>query len=508
MEALPPRVRRTVQRVEAWADAMKPASLGETAVQVAGVPRALMSSVDLSAPGRQGLLMVTQPEYWQNLKPMVTMLRDPVAFETAQEAIRNRPTFPLMQEGGLAITGMEGEKLTPREEAFRTNLAEKIPFIGNLVKASERAYVGFLNGLRADMFDVTLQRAKDAGAFLGDEGAGDQKFLKDLAEWINTSTGRGGGKFDPGVISTILFSPRLAISRIQTFNPQYYWKLSPMVRQAALKANLSAAAAVVSLTSLAGLAGAKVMWDFRSPDAGKIRIGDTRIDLGGGHMQFLRFIVQMITAQKLNADTGRVTTLGVGRAYNQSRKDLLVDFVMSKEAPVASLVTDVLRGHDFGNKPLVWWKELGTRLVPLAIQDAYSVIQTMGPVGVFVMPAAFVGLGVQSYSSTPKVKIPFLGVNGVVPPEQAAAFDKLMVKAESDGLAKAMELPGWGHMSLDTQKKVQGRLIEAERDKARAVWIKTNAAQYAKAVKEKKMGSGATEFPLTAPPEAPNVSSQ
>jgi hypothetical protein len=38
--------------------------------------------------------------------------------------------------------------------------------------------------------------------------------------------------------------------------------------------------------------------------------------------------------------------------------------------------------------------------------------------------------------------------------------------------------------------------------KARENWIKFNAQAYAKAVKEKKTGSGAKEFPLNAPPEA------
>jgi hypothetical protein len=497
---MPPRVRRTVQRVEAWADSAKPASAGEVVGQIAGVPRALMSSFDLSAPGRQGLLMISRPEFWHAIPDMVTQFKNPEFFAQHQEMLRSRETFPVMQDSGLAITGMEGEALTAREEAFRSNLAEKIPVIGKVVMASERGYVGFLNDLRANVFDTQLQLFKESGLLAGDGGAEDKKLLRDLAEWINTSTGRGKiGKWDPGVINTVLFSPRLAMSRVQTFNPQYYWKLSPPVRQAALKANFAAAGIVLSLVSLAKLGGAQVTWDFRNSDAGKIRIGNTRIDLGGGHMQMLRFLTQIITAQKVNSETGKVTTLGQGQAWDQSRFDLLVNFLVSKEAPVASLVTDILKGKSGDGKPITWWNEVATRVVPLAIQDAYGMIGDLGPTGLVFAPLAFIGTGIQTYSYNSKVKIPFLGVNGVVPQEQAAAFEQQMMKAETDATQKAMSLPSWGKMSRYEQEKVLGKFVEAYRKKAKEVWIRTNAQAYAKAAKEQRLGNGTGEFPLTAP---------
>lgn len=507
-DALPPRIRNTVERIEAWTDAMKPASLGESVGQVAGVPRALMSSFDLSAPGRQGLLMVSRPEYWAGLKDMVRQFKSPEFYAKHQEALKARETFPVMQEAGLAITGLEGQRLTIREEAFRSNLAEKIPVIGEVVKASERGYVGFLNDLRANVFDTQLQLFKNSGLLAGDGGPADQKLLKDLAEWINTSTGRGSlGKWDPGLLNTILFSPRLAVSRAQTFNPQYYWKLDPAVRKEALKANMSAAALVVSLVSLAGLGGAKVTWDFRNPDAGKIRIGDTRIDLGGGHFQMLKFMTQIATAQKINSGNGKVTKLGEGSAHDQSRFDLLVNFVVSKEAPVASLITTALKGKGGDGKPISWWKEIGSRLVPLAVQDAYEAIGDTGVGGLLLAPLAFVGAGIQTYDYKPKMTIPFLGVDGVVPEEKAVEFEQQMMKAESDGIANAMQMTGWDRMSTYEQEKVTHKMVDAERMKARQAWITANAQAYAQAVKEKRLNNGSGEFPLVAP-EASNVEQQ
>lgn len=499
---MPPRVKRAVDRVEAFADSAKPASLGEMAGQVLGVPRALMSSFDLSAPGRQGLLMISRPEFWHALPDMVRQFRDPVFYEQHLDALRSRETFPLMQEAGLGITGLEGEKLTPREEAFRTSLAERIPIIGPIVKASERGYVGFLNDLRANVFDTQVQLFKEAGLITGDGGEADKKLIKDLAEWINNSTGRGvAGKFDPGLLTTVLFSPRLAISRIQTFNPQYYWKLSPAVRTAALKANLAAAGIVVSLVNLMGLAGGKVTWDFRSSDAGKVRIGHTRIDLGGGHFQMLRFLTQIFTGQRIDTTTGKVVTLGQGKAWDQSRFDLLVNFIVSKEAPVASLVTDVLKGKSGDGKPITWWNEVANRVVPLAIQDVYGAIGDLGVKGLLFLPLAVGGVGLQTYSSNKKETVPFLGVNGVIPQEQAEAYANEMVKAETDGTQKAMALPSWDRMNEYQRHEVLLKYIDAERKQARLKWIKANAAGYAQAVRDKKLGKGTGEFPLVAPKE-------
>lgn len=500
--ALPPRIRRTIERVEAWADAQKPATTGEMVGQVAGVPRALMSSGDVSAPGRQGVLMISRPEYWKALPDMIKQYRDPVFYEKHQLALRERESFPVMQEAGLAITGTEGGRLTPREEVFRSNLAEKIPVIGAIVRASERAYVGFLNDLRANVFDTQLQLFKEAGLLKGDGGADDAKLLKDLAEWINTSTGRGStGKIDPGILTTVLFSPRLAISRAQTFNPQYYWKLNPAVRKAALQTNVSAAGIIVSLVSLAGLGGAKVLWDFRNPDAGKIRIGNTRIDIGGGHFQMLRFLTQVITAQKVNSETGKITKLGEGSAYDKSRFDLLVQFIVSKEAPVASLVTTWLKGEGYDGKSINWWNEVGSRMVPLAIQDAYEVVASLGAGGLVLAPLAFVGAGLQTYDYTPKITIPFLGVKGVVPQEQAAEFEKTMLAAEATGLANAMKLPGWGKKSIHEQEALTRKFVDLERQKARLIWIKANAQAYGEAKKAKLTAGGGDEFPLVAPTE-------
>lgn len=486
---LPKAARTTIQRFEAWADAQKPATMEDLASQALGVPRAVMSSADLSAPGRQGLLMISRPEYWDNLKPMVEAW-DEGAYLESQAYIRNHPDFDAAQEAGLAIADLHA-KLGPREEAFQSNLAERIPVLGNIVKSSEQAYTTFLNRLRFDVFSNSLKEAAASGIDVSNP-----EFLKSLGEWINTSTGRGGRNFNPGVLSTVLFSPRLAVSRFQTFNPWYYYKMNPFVRRQALKANIAAAAFVYGLVSAAALGGAKVTWDFRNSDAGKIRIGDTRLDLGGGHFQFLRLFTQLATQQKVNSETGKVTKLGE-KFGSPNGLDLVTNFIIAKEAPVASFVTDWLRGKDMAGEPFKLDDAVISRTVPLAMQDMYDVLKDQGVMGLLYAFPAVVGVGVQTYHTKPsKEVVPFAGVNGIVPPEQAAAYAKQIEEADKRAAVLAnAKTKGKGPA---TAKAVLRNYVKAERMKVRREWIMANRDAYIEAKKK-----GEPTVPLVAPGGSP-----
>jgi hypothetical protein len=86
------------------------------------------------------------------------------------------------------------------------DLAEKIPG----VRASNRAYVVYLNRLRADMFDAM-------SATLARNGEPTMAEYKAIAQYINVATGRGsfGKKFDKATdaLAAVFFSPRYVASR-------------------------------------------------------------------------------------------------------------------------------------------------------------------------------------------------------------------------------------------------------------------------------------------------------
>ena len=66
-----------------------------------------------------------------------------------------------------------------------SSFAEKIPVVGRIVKAGSMAFTGFLNKLRADVFDDLINKAQSLGIKV--EG----RLAKDLARFISSATGRG-----------------------------------------------------------------------------------------------------------------------------------------------------------------------------------------------------------------------------------------------------------------------------------------------------------------------------
>lgn len=387
-------------------------------VDALNVPRAIMASVDLSAPMRQGLFLIGRPrQFFGAFGGMVKSFGSKKAYTAIEDSIRARPSFDLMQESGLSLTRADG-KLGAGEEAFAgANLAEKIPLLGRAVGASNRAYSAFLNKLRADVFDDLTKRATDLGQDLEKNyqphlggGVEGKPLAKEIAEYINAATGRGDFRHvvgsdlgdtihkADGLLNAVFFSPKLMASRLTLLNPAYYISRSPLVRKQALRDLSSTLAFGATVAGLAVANGAKVGTEPRSSDFGKIIVGDTRVDTWGGFQQYVRMIAQLSSGQYVSATdkSGLVKTLG--EDYGKpTRLDILYRQVESKEAPIFSLATALLRGKDYRGMPVELKKEIATRFAPMILQDAFELYQT-NPEHLPLMGAALFGVGVQNFS--------------------------------------------------------------------------------------------------------------
>jgi hypothetical protein len=382
-------------------------TLASIAADVLNTPRALMASFDVSAPGRQGVFLIGSGPFWTNLPKMFKGLISEKNYTAMNDAIAARPTYPLMKRAGLALTNV-GRNLSEREEQFMSRLAEKIPGIGKIVRASDRAYSAYLNGLRADTFDNLLRLSKEAGVDFKEN----PKALKDISRFVNAATGRGDlGKLNQAapLLSGLFFSPRLMASRVSLLNPAFYIRLSPVVRQYAIR-NLLSFAGIATLTlGLAKLGGANITIDPRSTDFGKIRINNTRLDILGGFQSYIRAFAQLITGQTVNPDTKKVTDLTENKYGGRTRRDVVMTFFENKFSPVAGLVDNLLSmTHDksgglvdkYGNKTSIP-KSVAMDFVPMIVGDTYQATQDLGTKGILtVVPNAF-GIGVQSYQPKP-----------------------------------------------------------------------------------------------------------
>ena len=374
------------------------AKMKEAGYQLLNIPRSIRASFDLSAPLRQGVFFIGRPK--QFLPAFGRMFKNFVSegdFNALQNSIAKRPTYDLMKKSGLSLTEL-GNNLATREEMFMSNWAEKIPLVGKGVHASGRAYVGFLNKLRADVFDDLITKAEKIG--LNPQENPD--LLKGISGFINTATGRGslGGLERSAIaLNSIFFSPRLMASRLSLLNPVYYVKQDPFVRKELLKSLFTFAGAVSTVLGMAKLSGAEVGTDWRSSDFGKMKVGNTRIDIMGGFQQYIRMAGQLLTGKYISSTTGKEYTLGEG--YKPlTRLDIIGRQVESKEAPVLAFVTDWLRGQDYRGEALNIPKEIGLLFTPMAISDVYDLAKNE-PNLLPLSPLGFFGAGLQTYEKKP-----------------------------------------------------------------------------------------------------------
>lgn len=370
----------------------KKAKLIQGAVQtwgnIMGFTRAVWSSYDLSAPFRQARALAHTGDFWKNMPNMLKYWGSKPFYDMAMDSIKKRPSYKQMQKGGLAFTEL-GSDLTRREEAFMSTWAEKIPG----VRQSERAYNGYLNKLRADLFDTMYQKLEDTGLDFDKN----PKALKDLAHFINNASGRGNldlGKFAP-TAAGILFSPRLMASRMQMLNPLYYAKLSPGVRAQAIKSAMAFATTSLIFAKLAQSAGMDVESDPRSSDFMKLKKGDTRYDMLGGFGQYVTLYSRLLTNQKKNA---KKDVVNLGEKFgSDDALDVVKEFVRNKFSPNMALLVDARLGENTIGEEFDPKKEAIKRFFPLIMQDFYKQIKEEGAIGAVKAAPGIVGVGVQTY---------------------------------------------------------------------------------------------------------------
>lgn len=363
--------------------------LKEAGLQLINLPRSVMASFDLSAPLRQGVFLVGKPKQWGGaFVDMFKAFGSEKYFDGIQQTIRKNPRYAQMERSGLSITDL-GPSIGTREDQFMSNWAERIPLAGRVVRASGRAYVGFLNKLRADVFSDLAGKAETLGG---------QVDYDSIARFVNAASGRGSlGAFERAapVLNGIFFSPRLLASRLQLLNPVFYARLDPFVRKEALKTVLTSAGAATTILGLAKMGGAEVEIDPRNANFAKIKVGNTRFDILGGFQQPIRLAAQLISGKIISSTTGREMVLGEG--YRPlDRFDILQRFFENKESPVASFITGMLRGETSIGEPFRPTDEIAKRFIPMVMQDIKE-LHNENPDLIPYSPLALFGVGIQTY---------------------------------------------------------------------------------------------------------------
>jgi hypothetical protein len=373
-------------------------NLKNTAVSLANLPRAVMTSFDLSAPLRQGAIFtLTEPKL--AVKAFADMIRgiSSKRYATFKQQLDLHPMIELAEESGLHLTSLAGDKLEQKEEVYMSNLAEKIPG----VKQSEQAYVSYLDSIRMGAFE---KYAKE----MGSAGITSPESYKAIARFINAATGRGDlGKTlnnAAPILNSIFFSPRYLASRIQLMNPVEYMKMPAAARKIAMRKMFEFAALIGLTLFLLKQSGADVnLTNPDSPDWLKVKLGNTRYDFLAGFQQPARFAYRL-------AESFNRRRKGERLSESEQPSSIIGKFLRSKENPGFSLLHDYVSGKDFNGElfRLLPGKDkqgemkagaIGSRLIPIIVQDAYEGYKDAGGTGIArTLPATMLGVGVQTYS--------------------------------------------------------------------------------------------------------------
>ena len=456
----------------------------DAGLEIMNLPRALMASADLSAPLRQGLIptishpVLASQAFLESLKQAVK----PERYDRWLSDLKHSNGYQLMKSAGLYLADAKNPDAFAREEMNQSNYAEKIPYLGQVVKGSERAYTSYLNRMRVELFDKGVNVLEIDGKTY----ASHPEAYKALARYLNAVTGRGDlGAIEGAAkyLNPIFFSPRLIVARTmlltQWANPKYYQKTPPAVRRMYLEDMSKFIGFTIGLLGAAAYAGADVETDPRSSDFGKIRIGDTRYDTLGGFQQFIRYSAQLAMGEKKSSASGKITPLDGTNYTKETRATTIGNFFRSKLAPVPALAWNALAGENMIGDRFDIVKELPKNLIPLVWQGVYESANQNG--WGFALTANLVpsilGVGVQTY-----------GINSFL----KQGIDDESIKLLISKKAIAVEPKEHDKMIYDVKTGEDRDMTSAEFEKYYATWanyirenLKENHDTYAEMSNEK-----------------------
>ena len=455
-------------------------------LDVLNVSRAMKASIDLSAVARQGLWATIRHPI-KGAQAFKSMIRALVNEEFAQDLEfrlktrkwtddvgREWDIAEIARDQGLELTTIgiteaglrakaetegKADRSTDREEAFQSTLADRIPGI----RMSNRAFVTYLNLMRASTFDnaairvisssplslqgprrqlgsMSLEQLQKLATEVGVAKGGtklelmqrirqsrdvDLSVLKPWGKLVNAMTGRanfrGFGDMQ-SIINATLFSPRFQLSRFE-YHPRLVAQLRfnfskdqsrRIVGKLAAQQLAADAAFMISLWAMWNVASDAFGWDAevdmnpQSPTFMKLRLGEKiTIDVSAGVGSAARYALLFATETQADPITG-IT-------FKRRRRDILTSLLRGKLSPPAGAVWSVAAGERFGGKELRFFPDripivegipedfgiLGDLFVPISIEQFFESINEHGAQGTWLMIPETLGFGVNIYEPFP-----------------------------------------------------------------------------------------------------------
>jgi len=378
------------KRVRTAMQAMEPITKGRVAMEAINTLRTMKATADMSATLRQGLLLIAQkpgslPKSFGK-SFLATFSRNKA--EAYDYAMRQMPEHYLREKAGLHWSELEGMP-SAKEEYFAANAIEKIPGLGHIIKASNRHMTTFLNMMRAASFDFYVKKYPNATP----------AELKKWANFVNICSGRGNlgkGETLANALSVPFFAPKFAWSRVQYPFMGLAELRTPRIRKEIALNYVRFASMGAMAMGLVKLAGWEVGDDPRNSDWGKIKKGDTRVDIFGGVQQPMRLIVRLGVGV-----TDKWGWTGSGLSEREKRIDA-IDLVMRsisyKFAPVVTVPSELISGKTIVGEKSTPFEAMARAFSPMIVEDIRDAWRLEGPGRAAVVGGlTFFGVGANTY---------------------------------------------------------------------------------------------------------------
>ena len=354
--------------------------------EIWNLPKQALTVADLSATFVQLGYQLLNKRFYEGFWQALRFMHKEENFQKLQAEILTSPYYPLMQKGKLGISDVLSDKLNLKEEFLDSKLMEDLNtkikelsggYVPNVVRGSNRAFIGYVNFVRYKTFTDIADAIKLAGGDLESDAEG----LRHLSDSINVLTGRGNiGLKDEyanavPVLNMFLWTVRKFSANMQLFNPYFYVKgASPEARKFILKNVVGSLAIYASMYGLVRAMGGEAPADPTDSRFGWFKLpgGHTWFNPGGAAIPVIRLMSRIATRSMIN-QAG--IEKEVGAFPNKTDADLIGRFLRGKANPTVGVLIDVMMHEDYRGNPVgmdmeTFNREIATHFVPLA-QAAY-----------------------------------------------------------------------------------------------------------------------------------------
>jgi len=374
------KLRVQKNQINEYVKSLQPLGKAEIAFGViGGIPRALQASFDISNLGRQSILFTAGHPIKSltdlNVKALGAMTSE-VSAEALQMTLEMDPAYDLAEASGLVQEAVDGP-ISKRTEDLSNRLLERTPILKKVmpgIKASGRHFVAFGNQVRFEYFKAMIATNPDMTPQQMARGAEIINILTGVPKRIGPTKQLSVSGPALGILG---YAPRFAWSRVYTPAVVAEALINPATRKWMAKEVGRTSATIVVLLSIAVMLGYEVEDDPESTFFGRVRIGNTWVDISGGliptfhKMVMLPFLIAMNDAKRPSGES--VRELRSNYLKSKDVYDPYFDWLKYKTGPSISGPATLITGRNVLGQEQGRIETILRSLTPFIAQEATEI---------------------------------------------------------------------------------------------------------------------------------------